>query len=704
MKNKFRAEIVELLLAAKKDGLTEGRLLAALKTSKKEKKRVAGEIRALENEGIVTCSKGSYRIKGLKRCFEGTVVKVAVSHGFVRNDKIGEELFVRGRALRGAIPGDTVLAQVTDRKDENHPSDSAMVILIRKTAEGVLTGTVVDVNGRLRLRPDSFAAEPLQIIRWNGNELHDGDKVKFSIHDRAEHHGDITVDIVSVYGSSDFARSSVDAYLEEKAFSLVFPDEAAAEAEEIERAGIKVREIEGRLDLRALPIFTIDGADTKDIDDAISIAKKENGYELGVHIADVSYYVKKGSELDKEAYRRGTSVYIADRVIPMLPKQLSNGICSLNPNMERLAFSCLMELDAAGKITSFRFEKTVICSRVQGVYSEVNSIIAGKAEDRILRKYAEVSQAIPVMCELAEILKKNRAERGAPEIESRESKIVCDNNGVCVDIKERTRGVSEEIIEEFMLCANNCAAKLAMEKELPFVYRVHESPDGDKLLTLQRTLVNLGEDPKGIHEKSTAADLAALLRRAKESPRSQIIGNLVLRSMMKAKYSEEPLGHFGLVMKEYSHFTSPIRRYADLSIHRILTDYVAGVPMDKLQRRYKKFSHESAYRASVTELAAVSAERDCDKYYMAEFMRGHVGEEYSGYISGVISGGFFVELKNTVEGKVDTRSLPVGAYEVRDGIALAETLSNTVYTIGDPVRVKCVRADVSAGQVDFILI
>ncbi len=704
MKNKFRAEIIELLLAAKKDGLTEGRLLAALKTSKKDKKRVASEIRALENEGIVTCSKGSYRIKGLKRCFEGTVVKVAVSHGFVRNDKTGEELFVRGRALRGAIPGDTVLAQITDRKDENHPSDSAMVILIRKTAEGVLTGTVVDVNGRLKLRPDSFAAEPLQIICWNGNELHDGDKVKFSIHDRAEHHGDITVDIVSVYGSSDFARSSVDAYLEEKAFSLVFPDEAAAEAEEIERAGIKAREIEGRLDLRALPIFTIDGADTKDIDDAISIAKKENGYELGVHIADVSYYVKKGSELDKEAYRRGTSVYIADRVIPMLPKQLSNGICSLNPNMERLAFSCIMELDTAGKITSFRFAKTVICSRVQGVYSEVNSIIDGKAEDRILRKYAEVSQAIPVMCELAEILKKNRAERGAPEIESRESKIVCDANGVCIDIKERTRGVSEEIIEEFMLCANNCAAKLAMEKELPFVYRVHESPDGDKLLTLQHTLVNLGEDPKGIHEKSTAADLAALLRRAKESPRSQIIGNLVLRSMMKAKYSEEPLGHFGLVMKEYSHFTSPIRRYADLSIHRILTDYVAGVPMDKLQRRYKKFSHESAYRASVTELAAVSAERDCDKYYMAEFMRGHVGEEYSGYISGVISGGFFVELKNTVEGKVDTRSLPVGAYEVRDGIALAETLSNTVYTIGDPVRVKCVRADVSAGQVDFILI
>ncbi|MCM1333722.1 MAG: ribonuclease R [Bacteroides sp.] len=704
MKETYRTKIVRLLLEAKKEGMSEGAILSALEVGKKGKKQVLRVLSDLERSRTIARSKGMIRLKGMKRYFTGTVVRVAPSHGFIRNETTGEDLFVRGRDLLGAIPGDTVLARVTELRDERHASDSAAVVLIEKETEGVLTGTIADVNGDLRLRPDSFAAEPLRIVRRNGNELHNGDKVKFSIVTRAEHHGDITAKIEGVYGSSDFARVSVDAYLEEKAIPIAFPDEAIGEAERIEADGIKAKEIAAREDLRALPIFTIDGADTKDIDDAISISKTKKGFSLGVHIADVSYYVKKGSPLDDEAFRRGTSVYIADRVIPMLPKQLSNGICSLNPNTERLAFSCLMELDKSGEIASFRFAKSVIRSRVQGVYAEVNRLIDGTADEATQKKYAEVSAAIPVMCELTELLKKNRIARGAPEIDSRESKIICDKNGVCVDIKERARGFSEEMIEEFMLCANNCAAKLAMEKCFPFVYRVHESPDADKLLQLQQTLVNLGEDPKGISEKSTAADLAALLRRTKESPRAQVVGNLVLRTMMKAKYSEEPLGHFGLVMKEYAHFTSPIRRYADLSIHRILTDVVSGAPADKLDRRFKKFAHEAAVRASATELVAVAAERDCDKFYMAEYMRGHVGEEYAGFISGVIASGFFVKLENTVEGKVDTLSLPAGAYELRGGVALAESLSNTVYTVGDRVRVKCVRADVSAGQVDFILV
>ena len=256
----------------------------------------------------------------------------------------------------------------------------------------------------------------------------------------------------------------------------------------IEKAGIKAKEIAGREDLRHMPIFTIDGADTKDIDDAISIEKTKNGFTLGVHIADVSYYVKKGTPLDMEAYQRGTSIYIADRVIPMLPKQLSNGICSLNPNVDRLAFSCLMNLDKNGIITDFRFAKTVIRSRVQGVYTEVNKILADEADDTIKAKYADVIGQIPVMNELFEILKDNRVKRGAPEIDSKESKIICDENGVCCDIKERTRGISEGIIEEFMLCANNCAAKLAMDKNFPFVYRVHEEPEAEKMynFTIER--------------------------------------------------------------------------------------------------------------------------------------------------------------------------------------------------------------------------
>lgn len=704
MKYLYRNKIINILLEARKEGITEGKLLQLLGTSKKDRKRVLGVLEAIIRDGIAYRSKGMIKIKGAKYYFEGTVVKVAKSHGFVRNDKTEEDAFVRGRDLMGAVPGDRVLARVTEFKDETHNSDTAEVVIIRSESENILTGTVVDVNGKLKLRPDSFAAEPLTIVRWNNNKIKDGDKVKFTINTRAEHHSDITVDIDSVYGNSGYAKVSVDAYIDEKAISVDFPNEVIDQAIAIENSGIKAKEITAREDLRYMPIFTIDGADTKDIDDAISISKNGEGFSLGVHIADVSYYVKKGTPLDMEAYQRGTSIYIADRVIPMLPKQLSNGICSLNPNVDRLAFSCLMELDKSGIITSFRFAKTVIRSRVQGVYTEVNKILAGEADGEIKAKYSEVIEQIPVMNELFEILKNNRIQRGAPEIDSKESKIICDENGICCDIKERARGISEGIIEEFMLCANNCAAKLAMEKMFPFVYRVHESPDPDKLMNLQQTLVNLGEDPKGINERSTAADLAAVLRRTRESERADVVSNLVLRSMMKAKYSEEPLGHFGLVMKEYAHFTSPIRRYADFSIHRILSDYAEGLAIEKINKKYSKFARTAANRASNTELIAVSAERDCEKFYMAEYMRGHVGEEFEGYISGVLDSGFFVELPNTVEGKVDVFSLPVGDYEARDGISLVEIMSNTVYMMGDKVKVKCVKADVSSGLIDFILV
>ncbi|MBP5605277.1 MAG: VacB/RNase II family 3'-5' exoribonuclease [Ruminiclostridium sp.] len=451
-------------------------------------------------------------------------------------------------------------------------------------------------------------------------------------------------------------------------------------------------------------MFTVDGADTKDIDDAVSIEKTTGGYRLGVHIADVSHYVRRGMALDRTAHDRGTSIYIADRVIPMLPKQLSNGICSLNPGEDRLAFSCLMELAASGEIVKFRFAKSIIRSRVKGVYSEVNAILDGNADPDITGKYSEVIDQLPVMKELTEILIKNRENRGAPDIDSKESKIICDENGICTDIKERTRGFTERIIEEFMLCANGCAARLAMEKEFPFVYRVHESPDSDKLVKLAETLTALGITPEGITEKSSAADLAAILVKMKDDPRAPVINNLVLRSMMKAKYSEEPLGHYGLVLKEYSHFTSPIRRYADFSIHRILTDAVSGMSIDELKKKYTKFAHESAYRASITELTAVAAERDCDKFYMAEYMKKHIGEEFEGYISGVTEFRFFVGLANTVEGSVDTTTLPIGTYELVNDVSLTETLTGKTYTIGDRVKVKCTASDVGSGMIDFELL
>ena len=704
MKFSHRNRIITALMTAKKDGMTAGKLLSVLDTKKKDRKRVLGVLDALCRDNIVSITKDKYYLKGFKKYFEGTVVRVSYSSGFIHNETTDEDCFVRGRDLLGAVPGDRVIARMLDKKSCDGPSDNAQVIMITEENENTMTGIIINDGGTLKLRPDSFASSPLTISNWNGNKLTPGDKVKYKISKRCEHHDDHVVDIIGIYGSSEIARVSVDAYIDENRILNSFPNEVIDEARTNENKGISGKEIDKRLDLRHLPIFTIDGADTKDIDDAISIEKNDSGYKLGVHIADVSYYVTKNSAIDKEAYARGTSVYIADLVIPMIPKHLSNGICSLNPKVDRLAFSCLMDISKTGEITDFKFAKTVIKSRVQGVYNEINSIIDGNEDDNIKAKYNEVIDCIKPMLELSNIFSENRKKRGAPEITSIESKIICDNNGVCTDIKKRTSGIAEGIIEEFMLAANNCAAKLAMKCEIPFVYRIHEPPAAEKLLQLQETLVLLGIDNIGINEKSAAADIAAVLEKAKDNPREQVINQLVLRTMMKAKYSDEPLGHFGLVMKEYAHFTSPIRRYADLSIHRILSDFISKENKDKLEKKYRKFSHESAIQASNTELVAVKAERDCAKFYMAEYMKNHVGEEFDGVISGVINNGFFVELENTVEGKIDTMSLPTGVYEVENNISLVEQVSKKAYTIGDKVRIKVAAANVGTGLIDFTLI
>lgn len=691
-------------------GLSEQELLTRI-GKKKDSKIISRELQDMKRFNVLNYSKLKYSLKNPEKYHEGEVTRAAKGHGFIRfcdsNDSDGvndgEEAFVRGKDMEGAVPGDKVLMKIIADKDEYNRSQTAVVVAVEEFSSSMLTGIVVDYNGEIRLQPSTFASPvPLTIVGFGGADVRVGDKVKFEIRKRGDRHSEHIATITEVFGSSDIARVSVNAYIEEKQIPTEFPDSVIREAKEIEKKGIPSADKAMRTDLRDLPIFTIDGADTKDIDDAISIEKTPKGFKLGVHIADVSHYVKKGTALDQEAFKRGTSVYIADMVIPMLPKELSNGICSLNPNEERLAFSCLMELDNNGEITKYRFAKSLIRSRVKGVYSEVNKILAGEADDEIKEKYKDVIDEIPVMNELATILMKNRENRGAPEIDSVESKIICDENGVCIDIKARDRGVSEAIIEEFMLAANNCAAKVGMNNHIPFVYRIHEAPTPEKLLMLQDTLTAMGINPKGINASSSARNLAQLLKDTKDDPRATIIHRMTLRTMMKAKYSENPVGHFGLVMKEYAHFTSPIRRLADLSIHRILTDYVSG-EASKLEKRYTRFSVENSTRASETEVIAVNAERDCEKFYAAEYMKSHVGEQFEGIISGVINSGIFVELPNTVEGRIDTFTLPEGEYEVRNGIMLVETLSNTIYAMGDKVKVTLAAVNVGAGQIDFTL-
>lgn len=693
------------LYKAGEKGLSVRQLADQMGVNKKGMKKLEDALAEMKQHNDIAYKKGSCWIKHPETYFKAEVSRVSQRSGFVKQlGDMPQEYFVRGRDMCGAIPGDIVLAKMTSPADDIHHSPEAVVLAVLEETDALLTGVIVAEGNKLMVLPDRLCSDPLVIAKVSkAAAMHVGDKVVFSIKKRGERHMDHTVNIVDVFGSCDTAKAGAEAYMMSNRLHVNFPDDVLLEAAELDIDEPDGDEIFRRLDLRGEPIFTIDGADTKDIDDAVSISKTDRCYKLGVHIADVSHYVPRGCKIDEEAFYRGTSIYYADQVVPMLPKQLSNGICSLNPQVDRLAFSCLMEVSFQGKLLNYRFEKSVIRSRVKGVYSEVNKIIDGTADEEIKAKYARVIDRIPIMRELAEILEKNRIERGAPEIDTSETKIITDENGVCIDVKPRTTGIAEGIIEEFMLMANNSAAALAMKEKIPFVYRVHEAPTTEKLDTLRETLTALGINPGALGMNAPAGELARILRENKDSDRAMVINRIVLRTMMKARYSEEPLGHYGLVMPEYAHFTSPIRRYADLSIHRILTDYVYALSHEKLCRKYAAFAQSAALQASNTELSAIRCERDCENLYMAEYMKSHIGEEFDGIISGVSAGGIYVLLPNTVEGMVSVATLPLGDYEVQHGVILTGAADGSVFTVGDKVHVKCVSVNVNGGFIDFEL-
>ncbi|MEG1027442.1 MAG: VacB/RNase II family 3'-5' exoribonuclease, partial [Oscillospiraceae bacterium] len=531
-------------------------------------------------------------------------------------------------------------------------------------------------------------------LRVNSSDLGDakiGDKVYCQIVKRGESHSLHRVSIIKSCGSSIIAKNCADALLLGNGISLNFPAEVMAEAVSLQQE-IDQRDTNNRLDLRNDIIFTIDGADTKDIDDAISISKKDDIYTLGVHIAAVSHYVKIDSQIEKEAFKRGTSIYFADRVIPMLPKELSNGICSLNPNVDRLAFSCIMKISKDGELLDYSFKKSVICSKVKGVYTEVNKILDGTETEEIKQKYNGMYDSIFLMKELADILTKNKLMRGSPEIETVESKIMLDQNGKACDVVARTRGSSEVIIEEFMLMANQSAANYAKKMQVPFVYRVHEPPTVEKVENLRNSLAVIGVPTNDVSPSMKTKVLQQLIWDSKESSVGVLVNNLCLRAMSKAKYFEVPLGHYGLVLEDYAQFTSPIRRYPDLTIHRVLSKMCQGVTADKIQRM-KDFVVSSARQSTKTELNAMNMERKCEDFYKAEYMQKFIGDEFEGIITAVTSNGFYVMLDNSVEGLVKADSLP--GFE-SDG-AFKYISPNKTYTIGDKVKVKCIGSNVALG-------
>ena len=628
------------------------------------------------------------------------VVKLGKNFAFVMLEDGTSDIFIPGRFTKGAMPGDDVLVEKFEHPRVEGSDEGAILAIL--TEKNDLVGTVRRVEGRLRFVPDDCPAITMPLARDCEGGAKDGDKVAVEILNRGNRQEDHRVGVAMRFGSSDEAKRCAKALLYAKDIRTRFPDKVRDEAKKFEGAEVSEKDCEGRMDLRALPIFTIDSAETKDIDDAISLTRtSDGGFELGVHIADVSNYVKPGTELDNEAFSRATSVYYADQVVPMLPKALSNGICSLNENELRLAFSCLMRLDKEGNLTDYRFVKSIIRSRVKGVYSEINALLAGTADAEIKAKYADVIDQLPAMKELYGHRARLRKERGCMDIESGEVKLILDENGRCIDVKKRTSGESESMIEEFMLLANQCAAHFARVKQLPFVYRVHEEPNAEKLERLHALLQACGINDHFAKDVPTPKELSAILEGVRGTPYEQIINTGMLRCMSKALYEEKPKGHYGLVLKDYAHFTSPIRRYPDLAIHRIMTDMLKGTEKETMILRYTDFAERASKQSSEREVIAMQIERKAEDCYKAEYARRHLGECYEGTISGVTQRGLFIELDNGVEGFVPASSLTPSGTSLTEGVRLTDPASGKTWSLGDKMMITIVRADVNLGKIDF---
>ena len=628
------------------------------------------------------------------------VVKLGKNFAFVMLEDGTSDIFIPGRFTKGAMPGDDVLVEKFEHPRVEGSDEGAILAIL--TEKNDLVGTVRRVEGRLRFVPDDCPAITMPLARDCEGGAKDGDKVAVEILNRGSRQEDHRVGVAMRFGSSDEAKRCAKALLYAKDIRTRFPDKVRDEAKKFEGAEVSEKDCEGRMDLRALPIFTIDSAETKDIDDAISLTRtSDGGFELGVHIADVSNYVKPGTELDNEAFSRATSVYYADQVVPMLPKALSNGICSLNENELRLAFSCLMRLDKEGNLTDYRFVKSIIRSRVKGVYSEINALLAGTADAEIKAKYADVIDQLPAMKELYGHRARLRRERGCMDIESGEVKLILDENGRCIDVKKRTSGESESMIEEFMLLANQCAAHFARVKQIPFVYRVHEEPNAEKLERLHALLQACGINDHFAKDVPTPKELSAILEGVRGTPYEQIVNTGMLRCMSKALYEEKPKGHYGLVLKDYAHFTSPIRRYPDLAIHRIMTDLLKGTEKETMILRYTDFAERASKQSSEREVIAMQIERKAEDCYKAEYARRHLGECYEGTVSGVTQRGLFIELDNGVEGFVPASSLTPSGTSLTEGVRLTDPASGKTWSLGDKMMITIVRADVNLGKIDF---
>ena len=624
---------------------------------------------------------------------KGKLIVNPKGYGFVildDNDK--EDIFINSRNMLDAKSNDIVLVEYINKHNKE-----GKVTKVIKRDESNLVGLFDSENGIDYVILDKKEYGKYIIPKGFSKGAVPGHKVLV----RRLFNGAFNeAEVIKIIGHKNDVGIDILSYVYEYGFDPTYSDDVMAEVEKIP-SEVSEEEMLSRTDLRDKMIFTIDGKDTKDIDDAISIEKIDNDkYILGVHIADVSHYVKKGSYLDDDAYERGTSVYLVDRVVPMLPHKLSNGICSLNPNVDRLAMSCVMEINGKGYVSNYQIFKSVIRSKKQMNYDDVNSIL----EDNVIPSgYEEYVDTLRIMNELSNILRKKMVRHGYIEFNIKEPKIIVDDSCHPVDIKICEQRTGEKLIENFMIVANETVAGFIEDKNLPGIYRVHDKPNKEKLIEYLKFLSIKGYNIKADVNRFSPKDYQNIINKFKNDPARDILGTLAIQTMSKAKYSDINIGHYGIASKRYSHFTSPIRRYPDLTLHRLLKDYL-GTPNSKVIDSWRKSLPGISIQTSKKELDSVDCERDVEKMKKAEYMMDHIGEVYTGVISGIMDFGFFVMLDNTVEGLVRLDSLKGDYYSYnKNRYMIIGKNKGKMYTYGDVVKVEVIAASKDTSQVDFVL-
>ncbi|VTT45083.1 ribonuclease R [Streptococcus porcinus] len=623
--------------------------------------------------------------------------------GFLQVTDTEDDMFIGKNDVAYAIDGDIVEVVVKKPADrlKGTAAEAKVVGIVERALRTVVGKFVLDdekpkyagyiksknqkVQQKIYIKKEPVVLDGTEIIKADIEKYPTKGHDYFiaNVRDIVGHQGDVGIDVLEVLESMDIVSE--------------FPEAVIAEANAISETPSD-KDLVGRIDLRKEITFTIDGADAKDLDDAIHIKPLANGnYELGVHIADVSYYVTEGSALDQEAVARGTSVYVTDRVVPMLPERLSNGICSLNPNVDRLTQSTIMEIDSNGKVLNYQICQSVINTTFRMTYSAVNDMLAG--DEEMLQEYAAISESVEHMAKLHKILERMRIKRGALNFDTSEARILVNEKGMPVDIVVRTRGIAERMIESFMLAANECVAEHFARSNYPFIYRIHEEPKSEKLQKFIDYASVFGIQIKGTVAKISQEALQDFMAKVDGKPGAEVLNMMLLRSMQQARYSETNHGHYGLAADYYTHFTSPIRRYPDLLVHRMIREYTQATE-DK-RNHFAMVIPELASSSSRLERRAIDAERIVEAMKKAEYMEEHIGETFDGIVSSVVKFGLFVELPNTIEGLIHVTSLPEYYNYNERTMTLQGEKSGKVFKVGQAIQVKLVKADKETGDIDF---